>query len=85
MVFILGNLPDRTKEKDIKELFNHSNTLTEVTFFKSSKICCHSEYECMITLNFISRFAGLTMQNKLHGYCWKGRCIHSQMMIFSKD
>ena len=82
MVLILGNLPDNTEENDIRELFNHSTTLTDVSFFEESDNCYHSDYECTITLDLMSPIAGFAMQNKLQGYCWKNRCIHAHALIF---
>ncbi len=80
-IFVLGNLPDNTEEEDIRELFNHSSILTDVTFFEKNDFCHHSEYECTVTLMLLSDIAGLAMRNKLHHYCWKGRCIHAHMLF----
>ena len=81
MVFVLGNLPDNIDEDDIRELFEHSPILTDVTFFEENNFCHHSEYECKVTLDLKSDIAGLAMQNKLQHYYWRGRCIHAHMLI----
>jgi hypothetical protein len=81
MVFVLGNLPDNIEEDDIKELFNNSTILTDVNFFETNGNHHPSEYECTVTLDLKSPIAGLAMQNKLHHYCWKGRCIHAHMLF----
>lgn len=82
MIFVLGYLPKNTEEKDIRELLHDFAAVSEVVFFDKPETCCHSEYECMVTLKFVSRIAGCAIQNRLHNYCWKGCRIHLRMLIF---
>jgi len=82
MVFVLSNLPDDVEENDVKELFQPFSKAIDVFFFKKDKTFCHSEYECTVTLDNTSHIFGFHIQNKMHNYCWKGRCIHSHMLIF---
>lgn len=81
MIFVLGYLPDDIEEKDIKALFCQFAKVTDVFFFKKGARC-HSEYECTVTLNISSYIVGFCIQNKIHNYCWRGRRIHSRMLIF---
>ena len=83
MTFVLGHLPDGANEESIRELFSHfAYVITNVTFFEKSKVCCHSEYECMVKLNITNPVVGCYIQKRMNNYCWKGTRIHSHMLIF---
>ncbi|WP_299872760.1 RNA-binding protein [uncultured Cocleimonas sp.] len=98
MYFVFGNLPDRVDEKDIREFLSRFSTVGNVSFLKKSEESniestyvkstyvnnkdSHSHYECLVDLKLVDRIQGIALQQRLNQYCWKGRCIHSYMLLF---
>ena len=82
MVFVFGYLPDEIEEQDIRDLLTPIATVSDVYFFEKSETCNASENECMVTLDIESRIGGSFLQKRLNNFCWKGRRIHSRMLIF---
>jgi len=81
MFFIFGNLPDRVNEKDIREFLSRFSKVGSVSFFEHDHEL-HSDYECMVDLELVDRIQGAALQRRLNQYCWKGRSIHSHMLLF---
>ncbi len=81
MYFVFGNLPDRVDEEDIRKFLSKFSTVESVSFFDHADES-HSDYECMVDLKLSDRIHGVTLQRRLNKYCWKGRCIHSHMLLF---
>ena len=81
MFFVFGNLPDRVDEEDIREFLSNFSTVESVSFFDNGDKS-HSNYECMVDLKLTDRIHGMTLQRRLNKYYWKGRCIHSHILLF---
>ena len=82
MNFLFGYLPDDVDEGDIEDFLSHFCTVDDVSFIEHGNNCVQSEYECIASLDISNRIQGVMLQQRLNNYCWKGRCIHSRMLLF---
>ncbi len=81
MYFVFGNLPDHVDEKDIREFLSDFSVVKSISFFENGDKP-PSNYECLVDLKVVDRIRGVALQRRLNKYYWKGRCIHSHMLLF---
>ena len=82
MHFVFGYLPDDVDEGDIKDFLSHFCSVDDVSFFDHVDNCASSENECLVSLDVANRIQGVMLQQRLNNYYWRGRCIHSRMLLF---
>lgn len=81
MNLALGNLPDGTKESEIRSLLKPFSKVTDIVFLKN-KPGCHSCYECLVTMDIDDPVIGFIIADQLNHYCWKGSQIESHRLLF---